>query len=42
MLEIIYKDEYLVVINKPSALLVHKSPIDKRETKFALQILVTK
>ncbi len=39
MLEILYKDEYLVVINKPSGLLVHKSPIDKRETAFALQMV---
>jgi tRNA pseudouridine65 synthase len=39
MLEILYKDEYLVVINKPSGLLVHKSPIDKRETQFALQMV---
>ena len=39
MLEILYHDEYLVVINKPSGLLVHKSPIDKRETQFALQML---
>jgi len=38
-LEIIYQDEYLVAINKPSGLLVHKSPIDKRETRFALQEL---
>ena len=37
MLEILYQDEYLVAINKPSGLLVHKSPIDKRETRFALQ-----
>jgi len=36
-LEILYKDEYLVAINKPSGLLVHKSPIDKHETRFALQ-----
>jgi tRNA pseudouridine65 synthase len=39
MLEILYKDEYVVVINKTSGLLVHKSPIDKRETQFALQML---
>ena len=39
MIEILYKDEYLVVINKPSGLLVHKSPIDKRETQFALQMV---
>ena len=37
MLEILYQDDYLVAINKPSGLLVHKSPIDKRETRFALQ-----
>lgn len=37
ILEILYKDDYLVIINKPSGLLVHKSPIDKRETEFALQ-----
>lgn len=38
-LEILYQDEYLVAINKPSGLLVHKSPIDKREKRFALQLL---
>jgi len=36
-LEILYHDAYLVAINKPSGLLVHKSPIDKHETRFALQ-----
>lgn len=38
-LEILYKDEHLVAINKPSGLLVHKSPIDRNETEFALQLL---
>ena len=38
-LEIIYQDEYLVVINKPSGLLVHKSMIDKHEIYFAMKIL---
>ncbi len=38
-LEILYQDAYIVAINKPSGLLVHKSPIDKRETRFALQEL---
>lgn len=38
-LEIIYRDEHLVVINKPSGLLVHRSDIDRHETRFALQIL---
>jgi len=36
-LKILYQDEYIVAINKPSGLLVHKSPIDKHETRFALQ-----
>ena len=38
-LEILYHDEYIVAINKPSGLLVHKSPIDKHEIRFALQEL---
>lgn len=39
MLEILYQDEFLVAVNKPSGLLVHRSPIDRHETKFAVQIL---
>jgi tRNA pseudouridine65 synthase len=39
MLEILYQDEHLVAINKPSGLLVHKSPIDKKEKLFAIQLL---
>jgi tRNA pseudouridine65 synthase len=39
MLEILYQDRHLVAINKPSGLLVHRSPIDKRETAFALQLV---
>jgi tRNA pseudouridine65 synthase len=38
-LEIIYQDEHIVAINKPSNLLVHRSWIDKDETRFAIQIL---
>ena len=38
-LEIIYQDEHIVAINKPSNLLVHRSWIDKEETRFAIQIL---
>lgn len=38
-LEIVYQDDVLIAINKPSGLLVHRSPIDKRETRFALQML---
>lgn len=38
-LEILYQDEYLVAINKPTGLLVHKSPIDKNEIYFAMKML---
>jgi tRNA pseudouridine65 synthase len=36
---ILYKDEYLVVIDKPSGMLVHRSFLDKHETVFAMQTL---
>jgi len=39
ILEIIYQDQWLVAINKPSGLLVHRSNIDRHETRFALQLL---
>ena len=39
LLEILYQDSDMIVINKPSGLLVHKSPIDRHETAFALQML---
>jgi tRNA pseudouridine65 synthase len=39
MLEILFQDEHLVAINKPSGLLVHRSMIDKTETEFALQLV---
>ena len=38
-LPILYCDEQLVVVNKPSGLLVHRSVVDSRETRFAVQIL---
>jgi tRNA pseudouridine65 synthase len=38
-LDIIYRDEFLVAINKPSGLLVHRSAIDRHETLFAMQML---
>src|SRR5690606_15263887 len=38
-LPIIFRDEYLVAINKPSGLLVHRSEIDRHETRFALQLV---
>ena len=39
MLDILYRDDCLVAINKPSGLLVHRSDIDRHETRFALQLL---
>jgi len=38
-LEVLYQDSHIVAINKPSSLLVHRSWIDKDETRFAIQIL---
>lgn len=38
-LDILFQDEHLVAINKPHGLLVHRSEIDRHETRFALQIL---
>jgi len=39
MLEIIYRDEHLIAIHKPAHLLVHRSEIDRHETRFAIQLL---
>ncbi|QEM02813.1 pseudouridylate synthase [Mucilaginibacter rubeus] len=39
MLEIIYRDEHLIAINKPHGLLVHRSPIAADASEFALQLL---
>jgi tRNA pseudouridine65 synthase len=38
-LSILYSDDAIVVVNKPSGLLVHRSPIDRHETRFAVQML---
>lgn len=38
-LEILFEDEYLIAINKPSGLLVHRTSIAADETVFALQLL---
>ncbi|MCK5120986.1 MAG: pseudouridylate synthase, partial [Methylococcales bacterium] len=38
-MEILYQDDYLVAINKPAGLLVHRSNIDRHETRFAVQLL---
>jgi tRNA pseudouridine65 synthase len=39
MLEIIYRDEHLIAINKPHDLLVHRSSIAADVEEFAMQIL---
>ena len=38
-LPIVYRDETLIAVHKPSGLLVHRSVLDRHETRFALQIL---
>lgn len=39
MLEIVYRDETCVVINKPAGMLVHRTSLDYGETIFAVQRL---
>lgn len=39
LLSVVHQDPDLIVINKPSGLLVHRSRIDRHESRFALQIL---
>lgn len=39
LLPILYKDEYLVAINKPAGLLVHRTKIAAEADEFALQML---
>ncbi|WP_165312701.1 tRNA pseudouridine(65) synthase TruC [Vibrio ziniensis] len=39
MLDIIYQDEYLVAVNKPAGMLVHRSWLDRHETQFVMQTL---
>lgn len=38
-LPIIHRDACLIAIHKPAGLLVHRSALDRHETRFALQIL---
>lgn len=38
-LPILYRDPWLVAVNKPAGLLVHRSPVDRHEKRFALQLL---
>lgn len=39
MLEILFQDEYIVAVNKPAGMLVHRSWLDKHETQFVMQTL---
>jgi tRNA pseudouridine65 synthase len=38
-LPVLYRDPWLVAVNKPAGLLVHRSPIDRHERRFAVQML---
>lgn len=39
MLDILYLDDYLVAVNKPAGMLVHRSWLDRHETQFVMQTL---
>ena len=39
VLEILYRDDAVVAVHKPPGLMVHRSALDRRETRFAVQIL---
>ena len=38
-MRILYQDDYLVAVDKPAGLLVHRTGLDAGETQFALQLL---
>ena len=38
-LPVLYRDEALIAVHKPSGLLVHRSELDRHETRFAVQIV---
>lgn len=38
-LDILYHDKYLVAVNKPAGMLVHRSWLDKHATRFVMQTL---
>ncbi|PKN45106.1 MAG: pseudouridylate synthase [Deltaproteobacteria bacterium HGW-Deltaproteobacteria-17] len=38
-LNVLYLDDFLVAVDKPAGLLVHRSEIDRHETHFALQMV---
>ncbi len=39
ILDIIYSDDYFIIINKPANLVVHRSPMSAEHQHFALQLL---
>jgi tRNA pseudouridine65 synthase len=39
MLDILYLDDYLAIVHKPAGWLVHRTLLDKGETRFVLQTL---
>jgi len=39
VLEILYRDDHVVAVHKPPGLMVHRSELDRRETRFAVQLL---
>ncbi|MDQ8022811.1 MAG: pseudouridine synthase [Moraxellaceae bacterium] len=39
MLEVLHRDPHLIAIHKPAGLLVHRSELDRHETRFAVQLL---
>jgi tRNA pseudouridine65 synthase len=39
VLEILYRDDDVVAVHKPAGLMVHRSELDRRETRFAVQLL---
>lgn len=39
MLDILFRDEWLIAVHKPSGLLVHRTDLDRHETRFAVQLL---
>jgi len=38
-LSILFQDDYLIAVDKPAGLLVHRTKLDARETRFAMQLL---
>jgi tRNA pseudouridine65 synthase len=38
-MQVLFRDDYYIAINKPAGLLVHRSRIDKYENRFALQMV---